>query len=94
MPPWIRCRGELWKPDAKFCGNCRFTILNGARGEEVSECAQDDRDGFLGGFDVQTIQDSKSGAQPVPAEAYQWYLEEQVRWALTEIAFLQDWFHN
>jgi len=91
MAQCIRCREDLSRPDARFCGNCRFPILNDASEQEVRERAREERGGFLDGFDVQTIQDSKSGDESGPAEAYQWYLEEQVKWVFTEIAFLQDW---
>jgi hypothetical protein len=94
MTNCTQCREDLANPEANYCGHCSFPILNDLSEEEVRERAREDLSGILDGFDVQTIQDTKKGDQEEPAEAYHWYLEERVKWAFSEIAFLQrwDWF--
>jgi len=94
MTSCIRCREDLSMPEANYCGNCGFPILDNPSEAEVRELAQDEWSGFLDGFDVQSILDSMNGEQEPPTEAYQWYLEEGVKKALTDLAILQrwDWF--
>lgn len=94
MVTCIRCREELTMSNANYCGNCGFPILDAPSEEEVRELAQDELSGFLDGFDVQSILDSMNGEQELPAEPYQWYLEEGVKKSLTDLAILQrwDWF--
>lgn len=48
----------------------------------------------MDGFDIKSILDSTKGEQEPPTETYQWYLEEGVKKALTDLAILQrwDWF--
>lgn len=94
MATCIRCRNALSNPDANYCGNCSFPNLNGYSEEEVRVRAREELTGFLEGFDVRTIQDTKSGNQEEPNEPYQWYLEEGVKKAFLDIAYLQrwDWF--
>ena len=94
METCIRCREELSMPKANYCGNCGFPIPDSSNEEGVRELAQDELSSFLDGFDIQSILDSMEGEQNPPAEAYQWYLEEGVKKALTDLAILQrwDWF--
>jgi hypothetical protein len=81
-------------PEANYCGNCGFPIPDGSNEDEIRELAQEELSGFLDGFDIQSILDSMEREQNPPAEAYQWYLEEGVKKALTDLAILQrwDWF--
>lgn len=94
MTSCVRCREEISMPEANYCGNCGFPILDDPSEEEVREVAQSELSGFLDGFDVQSILDSMNGEQAPPAEPYQWYLEEGVKKSLTDLAILQrwDWF--
>jgi hypothetical protein len=91
MESCIRCQEELAQPEAQYCGNCGFPILNDQSEKEVRETAQDDLRGFLEGPDVKSILDSINGDQELPAEPYQWYLEEAVKKALIDFAILQRW---
>lgn len=91
MPSCIRCREELAMPDANYCGNCSFPILNDLSEEEVRERAREEFTGFLEGYDAQTILDTMNGDQEEPDEGYQWYLEEGVKKAFTDLAVLQRW---
>ncbi|MXV60783.1 hypothetical protein GS429_01590 [Natronorubrum sp. JWXQ-INN-674] len=79
--------------EANYCGNCGFPIPDDPNEAEIRELAQGELSGFLDGYDVQSILDSMNGEQE-PTEAYQWYLEEGVKKALTDLAILQrsDWF--
>lgn len=94
MPSCVRCREELEQPDANYCGNCSFPILNDLSEQEVRERARRELSGFLDGFDVRTLRNVKDGDQPEPSQEYQYYLEEGVRQVFEELAFLQvvDWF--
>lgn len=94
MTSCIRCREPLSMPDANYCGNCSFPILNTLDEDAVRERAQEEHRGFLDGFDFKTILDSLNEEQDPPADAYQWYLEEGVKKVLMDLALLQrwDWF--
>lgn len=94
MPACVRCQAELSNPDANYCGNCSLPILNDLNEGEVRDRAREELSGFLDGFDVRAIRDTMSGDQGEPDEAYRWYLEEGVKKAFLDIAYLQrwDWF--
>lgn len=91
MASCIRCREELSLPNANYCGECGFPILNDSSEEEVRTCGKEEFDGFLGSFDIQTIIDSIGEDQEPPGDAYQWYLEEGVKMALVHLALLHRW---
>jgi len=91
MSSCIRCCEELAMPDANYCGNCSFPILNDLSEEEVRERTREEFTGFLEGYDAQTILDTMNSEQEEPEGAYQWYLEEGVKKAFTDIALLQTW---
>ena len=78
-------------PEANYCGNCGFPILDNPSEAEVRKLAQDALSGFLDGFDLQSILHVMNGKQEPPTEAYQWYLEEGVKKALSDLAILQRW---
>lgn len=81
-------------PDANYCGNCSLPILNDLNETEVRERAREGVSGFLDGFDIRTLRNVMVGDQEEPGEEYQWYLEEGLKKAFSDIAFIQasDWF--
>lgn len=91
MPTCIRCRDELTRADANYCGNCGCPIIGDESEEAVRERAREEHTGFLDGFDVKAIMDTMDGDQAPPAEPYQWYLEEAVKLAFLDLAILQRW---